>query len=127
MCSTRSPSASTATMMYGHVEPLVRRRLLRGDDVAHAGGGDLTAAARHRIEPGVAQSRERLPDRQLRPPRDVLDLWRRECMQMDPVALLDRAEEVLVVVDPEIGMVPALHQHARAPDRQRLLDLLEDD
>ena len=45
----------------------------------------------------------------------------------DLVALLDRAEEVLVVVDAEVGVVSALHQDACAADRQRLLDLLEDD
>src|SRR3954447_10996311 len=48
-------------------------------------------------------------------------------MQMDRVALLEGFEEVLVVVDPEIGMVAALHEDAGAADRERLLDLLEDD
>src|SRR5579862_7618815 len=46
---------------------------------------------------------------------------------MDPVPRLDRAEEILVEVDAEIGVVSALHQQARAAERERLLDLLEDD
>ena len=65
--------------------------------------------------------------RQLRPARDVLDLRRRERVQVDRVALLDRAEEVLVVVDGEVGVVAALHEDAGAADCERLLDLLEDD
>src|SRR5215218_3030544 len=48
-------------------------------------------------------------------------------MQVDLVARLDGAKEILVVVDAEIGMVPALHEQARAAERDRLLDLLEDD
>src|ERR687898_1457861 len=46
---------------------------------------------------------------------------------MDAVARLDRAEEVFVVVDAEIGMVAALHQQRGSSDRERLLDLLVDD
>ena len=108
------------------VEPLVRVRLLRRDDVAHAVDEDLAAAAGQRVEPRVAQTRERLPDGQLRPARDVLHLGRGEAVEVDRVAALDRAEQVLVEVDPEVGMVPALHEHAGAADRERLLDLLED-
>src|SRR5947208_12848907 len=46
---------------------------------------------------------------------------------MDLVAGLDRAEEVFVVVDAEIRVVPSLHQDTRPAERERLLDLLEDD
>jgi hypothetical protein len=57
----------------------------------------------------------------------VLDLGRRQGVQVDRVALLERAEEVLVVVDSEVRVVAALHQDARPADRKRLLDLLVDD
>ncbi len=110
-----------------HVEPLGGLRLLRRDDVAHPVNQDLAAAARDRVEAGVAQARERLPDRQLRAARDVLDLRRRERVQVDLVALLDAPEEILVVVEREIGMVPALHEQAGPAERERLLDLLVDD
>src|SRR6476620_5842868 len=46
---------------------------------------------------------------------------------MNRVALLERAEEILVVVDAEVGVVAALHEDSGASDRQGLLDLLEDD
>ncbi len=113
--------------MAHHVEPLV-------DFVFFGAISSRTRSTRisppppgMRVEPGVAQARERLPHGQLRAARDVLDLGRGERVQVDPVALLDRAEEVLVVVDPEVGVVAALHQDAGAADRERLLDLLEDD
>ena len=108
------------------VEPLVGLRLLRRDDRADAVDEDLGAAAGDRVEAGVAEPRQRLRDGQLRAPRDVLDLGRRERVQVDRVARLDRAEEVLVVVDPEVGVVAALHEEPGAADRERLLDLLVD-
>src|SRR5262249_33287834 len=107
-------------------EPLVGLRLLRRDLVADAVDQDLAAAARDRVEARVAQPRDRLPEGQPAPPRDVLHLGRRQRMQVDLVARLDRPEEILVVRDVEVGMVPALHQQAGAAECQRLLDLLED-
>ena len=96
------------------------------DDPAHPIDEDLGAAARHGVETRVAKSRQRLGDGQLRAARDVLDLRRREGVEVDLVARLDRAEQILVVVDPEIGVVAALHQEPRAADRECLLDLLVD-
>src|SRR5207247_9639107 len=103
-----------------------RRRLPRRDDLADAVDEDLAAAAGQRVEPAVAQPRERLRDRELRASRDVLHFGRRERVQVDLVAALDRAEEVLVVVDAEVRVMPSLHEQAGAADRKRLLDLLED-
>ena len=108
------------------VEPLLRLRLLRRDDLPHAVDEDLGASARNRVETGVAEPCERLRHRELRPPRDVLDLRRRERVEVDRVARLDRAEEILVVVDPEVGVMAALHQEPGPADRERLLDLLVD-
>ena len=110
-----------------HLEPLVGRRLLRRDDRAHAIDEDLRTTARERVQAGIAQPCERLRDGELRPPGDVLHLRRRQRVEMDLVARLDRPEEILVVVDPEVRMVPSLHEDARAADRKRLLDLLVDD
>ena len=108
-------------------EPVGGLRLLGRDDVADAIDEDLGAAAGNGVEAGVAQPGQRRGDAELRAARDVLDLGRGERVQVDRVALLERAEEVLVVVDPEVGVVAALHEHARAADRESLLDLLEDD
>ena len=95
--------------------------------VADAVDEDLAAAAGDRVEPGIAQAGDRLPECQLAAPGDVLDLRRRECMQMDLVTRLDRAEEIFVVVDAEIRMVAALHQEPGTAELEGLLDLLEDD
>jgi hypothetical protein len=103
------------------------RRLLRRDRVAHAVDENLGAATGNRVEPRVAQPGQRLGDRELRAARDVLHLGRRQRVQVDLVARLDRAEQILVVVDAEIGVVASLHEQAGAAERQCLLDLLEDD
>ena len=107
-------------------EPLRRARLLGREDLAHAVDEDLGATSGQRVQAGVAQAREHLGRRQATRARDVLDLGRRERVQVDRVALLDAAEEVLVPVDREIGVVPALHQHRGPVELERLLDLLED-
>ena len=117
------PSLWAARMMR---EPLVRRRLLGRDDLADAVDQHLGAAARQRVEAGVAQARQRLGRRQAGLARDVLDLGGRERVQVDRVARLDRAEQVLVPVDAQVGVVAALHEDRRPAQRQRLLDLLED-
>src|SRR5712691_8287480 len=57
----------------------------------------------------------------------MLDLGRRQGVQMDRVARLDRTKKILVVVDPEVGVMAPLHEETRSADRERLLDLLEDD
>jgi len=113
--------------MAHHGEPLVRLRLLRSDDVPDSVDQNLSAAAWDRVEARVAQTGDRLPQRQLAAPRDVLDLRRREGVQVDVVARLDRAEQILVVIDAEIRVVSALHQEPGAAERECLLDLLEDD
>src|SRR5215831_7202191 len=46
---------------------------------------------------------------------------------MDLVPRLDGREEVFVVVDAEVRVMAALHQQPGAAERERLLDLLEDD
>ncbi len=139
MCSTRSSSVSTWPYIIVAVVDMPRRCAWRmtsshsSDFVffgamiaADAVDEDLGAAAGNGVEAGVAQPRQRLRDRELRAPRDVLDLRRRERVQVDLVARLDRAEEILVVVDPEVGMVAALHEEPGAADREGLLDLLVD-
>jgi hypothetical protein len=45
---------------------------------------------------------------------------------MDRVTRLDRTEEILVVIDAEVGVMTALHEQSGATDRERLFDLLED-
>ena len=117
-----------AVRLAHHLKPLLALGLLRGEDVPHAVDEDLAAAARDRVEPSVAQTRDGVGNREVRAPRNERDLRRRERMQVElRVPLLDRAEDVLVPLDAKVWVVTALHQRARATDRDRLLDLGEDD
>ena len=140
MCSTRSSSVSTWPYIIVAVVDMPSRcawRMTSSHSSDFVFFGAMIARTRStRISappPGTESSPasrrrvERLGDGQLRAPRDVLDLGRRERVQVDLVARLDRAEEILVVVDPEVGVVAALHEEPGAADRERLLDLLVDD
>ena len=116
-----------AVRLTHDLEPLVALRLLRGENRPDAIDEDLAATAGDRVEAGVAQAGDRVGDRQARTARDVRHLGRRERVHVElRVALLDRAEQLFVPVDAELGVVPALHEGAGAADCQRLLDLRED-
>ena len=41
-------------------------------------------------------------------------------------ALLDRAQQIFVIVDAQIGMQSALHENAGAAERYGLFDFLQD-
>ena len=139
-CSTRSSSVSTwphiivavvlmpslwaSRMMPSHSSDVV----FLGEMILRTRSTSTSAPPPgQRVEAGVAQARQRLGRREAGLARDVLDLGRRERVQVDRVARLDLAEEVLVPVDAEVGVVAALHEDRRPAERQRLLDLLEDD
>ena len=50
-----------------------------------------------------------------------------EAMQMERrVAPLDAREQVLVIIDLEVGVKAALHEDSRAAQGERFIDLLED-
>ena len=138
MCSTRSSSVSTCPYIMVAVVDMPSRWAWRitsshASDLvflgamirAHAVDQELGAAARLESSP-ASRRRVSVSGTAARAPRDVLDLGRRQRVEMDLVARLDRGEQILVVVDPEVGMVAALHEEAGAADRERLLDLLVD-
>ena len=55
------------------------------------------------------------------------DLGRRQRVQLERrIARLDRAEQILVPRQRQIGIVAALQQELNAADRDRLVDLPED-
>ena len=59
--------------------------------------------------------------------RQVNDFGRRERVQAKcRVALLDGAEQILVPLNRQVGVVAALQQQLVAADRDRLVDLAED-
>jgi hypothetical protein len=66
---------------------------------------------------------ERLLGGEARDPLDVLHLRRGEPVDPDRVRGLDPAEELLVVLDPEVRVKAALQQDLASAERDRLLDL----
>src|SRR5215218_3693986 len=105
-------------------EPLVGRAF-RGDSLAHFVVENLAAAARHAVEARVLQPAHY---RLVVEPRDevyVMNLGRREAVELEIwIARVKLAQEVFVPLDAEVGMQPALHQHARAAERDGLVDSL---
>jgi hypothetical protein len=76
--------------------------------------------------PGIHQALDGVAQAQAAHLGDVGHFRRGQAVQVDGVALLDAAEQVFIPLDLEIGMQPALHQHARAAQVERLLDFRED-
>ena len=100
------------------VEPLVGGGLaVAVEQLAHAVDQDLGAAAGNAVEAGGDEALDHVRHRQARQPREVHDLRRRERVQPERrVALLDGAEQVLVPLDRQVGIVPALEQQLAAAD-----------
>ena len=109
------------------VEPLVGGGLaVAVQQRAHAIDENFRAAARHAVEARGNQPIEHLRHRQLRQTRQVDDFGRRQRMQLERrVALLDRAEQILVPRERQVGIVAALQQQLDAADRDGLVDLAE--
>src|ERR1700723_3223559 len=88
---------------------------------------NFRAAARNRIESGIAQARDRIAHRKPRNLGDAQNFRRRKTVQMHlRKFLLDRAQHVLVELNPKIRMQAALHQHTRAANLDHLPDLFVD-
>ena len=110
-----------------HREPLVGGGLgVAVQLAADAVDENLGAPAGDAVEPGRHQPAHHRRHRLLRQPRQVQDLGGREGVEPEVgVPGLDRREQVLVPLEGEIGVVPALQQELIAPDRARLVDLAE--
>ena len=110
------------------VEPFVRRRLaVAVQQLAHAIDEDLGAAAGNAVEARGDQPIDHGRHRQARRAREVDHLGRRQRVQLERrIALLHRAEEILVPLDRQVGVVAALQQQLHAADGDRLVDLAED-
>ena len=113
--------------MPHHVEPLVGGRLADAvQQRAHAVDQDFRAAAGHAVEAGGNQPLEHLRHRQLRETGQVDDFRRRQRVQLERgIALLDRAEQILVPRERQVGIVAALQQQLDPADRDSLVDLAE--
>ena len=124
----RRGGAQPGAMRVAHdVEPFVGRRLaVAVQQLAHAIDQDLGAAAGNAVEAGGDQPLEHRRHRQLRQPREMDHFGRRQRVQLERrIALLDRAEQVLVPGQRQVGIVAALQQQLDAADRDRLVDLPE--
>ena len=104
-------------------EPVRRGPLGDPDDLPHAVGQDLGAAPGDGVQARGHQPAQGLVGRQRRDLLDVLDLGGREAVDPDRVAALDPAEQLLVVLDPQVRVQPALEQDLVPAQGQRLLDL----
>ncbi len=114
--------------MAHDVEPLVGARLaVAVEQLAHAVDENLGAAAGNAVESGGDQPIDHVAHRQSRHAREVDDLGRRQRVQLElGIALLDRAEEIFVPLQRQVGVVAALQQQLHAADRDGLVDLAED-
>ena len=123
----RRRAQAGAVRLAHDVEPFVGGRLaVAVEQLAHAVDENLGAAAGNAVEPGGDQAIDHRGHRQLRQPRDVNHLRRRQRVQLElRIALLDRAEQILVPRQRQIGIVAALQQQLDAADGDRLVDLPE--
>ena len=109
------------------LEPVVRVALQRRDLVADLVDENFAAAAGNRAEPRFLEARDDLLQRHAEDFREMVELRRREPVDVDRrVVRPDVVEQVQVVIDAELRMMPALHQNLRAADRLELLDLFAD-
>ena len=92
------------------LDPDVGVLFARRDDLAHAVGEHLGAAARKRAEPDRLELLEHLEVREPREPRHVVDLARRKALQVHIGKRgLERADQVEVVVEVEVRRLAADH------------------
>src|SRR5258707_890466 len=88
---------------------------------------NLRATTGDGIEPGIAQAADGVGNAQTADFREVNDLRSREAMQMHfRKTLLDAVQHFFVPLKLQVGMQPALHEHACASKFHGLLDFLVD-
>ena len=110
------------------VDPLLGRALGVGQHVlADLVREDLGAAARNRHEPRGLQTRDHVVEAHPLLLGDELDLGRREGVEVaGRVVGAQIPEQILIVGERQVRMDAALHEDARAVERQRLLHLAAD-
>ena len=107
-----------------HLQPLRRGALELGDARAHAIDQDLGAAAGQGVEAGRDQAPQHRLERQRLEAAQVQDLLGRQRVQLDRIARLQVAEQILVPLDAQLGVEPALQEDLDAAGVDGLLDLL---
>ncbi len=108
-----------------HQQPFVGGAFQAGDALAHFIVQNFRAAAGNGIKPGIHQAHNGVTHRQARDFRNVQNFRRGKAVQVNlRIALLDVAQQVFVIIDLEVGVQTALHQHAGAAQGNHLLDFL---
>src|ERR1022692_2901629 len=93
-----------------HRQPIFRGAFQATDAETHFVVENLRAAAGDGVETGFLQPRDGIANRQAANFGDASDFRRREAVQMNRwEATLDGAEQILIPLDLEIGVQPALH------------------
>lgn len=108
------------------LQPFIGGVFVRRDDFAHAIDEDFASGAGDGVEPGGLQPLQCLDKLELADVRDVDNFGGRKRVQNDVRILLhDEGEDVLVVVDLQLGIEPALEQNFDAALFDRVADLGE--
>src|SRR6185369_4497991 len=109
-----------------HVEPLISRTLRR-NSLAHFVIENFRAAAGKTVESGFFEPRHDRFVIEFRDQMDVVDLGRREAVQLEVrIFFTERTQQVFVPLNAEVRVESALHEDAGAAERDRLVDLLAD-
>ena len=86
---------------------------------------DLPAPAGNRAQPGLLELRDHLAQRHPEDLGEVIELRRREPVDIDVRILLPDVRSIVEIpVDPELRMMPALQQNLDAADGRQLVELL---
>ena len=114
--------------MTHDVEPFVGGRLaVAMQQPANAIDENLGAAAGNAVETRGDEPIDDLGHADLRQPRQVNHFRRRQRVQLEiGIALLDRAEEIFVPRERQVGVVAALQEQLHAADFDGLVNLPED-
>src|ERR1051326_1361794 len=109
-----------------HGEPFISRTLRR-DALTHFIIKNLRAAAGQTVKSGLLQTTHDRFVVQLRNEMKVVNLRRREAVQLKAgIFRAQVAQEIFVPLEAEVRMQSALHQHAGAAERDGLIDLFAD-
>ncbi len=113
--------------MAHDVEPFVRSCFaIAVQQLSHAIDENLGAAPGDAVQAGRHEPRDDVRHAELRKPREMDDLGRRQRVQLERrIAILDRAKQILVPGERQVRIVPALQQQLHAADLDRLVDLAE--
>src|SRR5215831_10001913 len=109
---------------FHHLQPLIGIAFQRSDPVSNAINKDLSAPARDRSKPSDTKFQDHFTQRHSENLRKMVKLWWTKRVDIDLRILLSQmVEQIEIVIDPELRMVPSLHQNLNAADSHQFIDL----